>query len=58
MNACCCSLAGTAACAACRNRLVVDFFAYPEWPQVGRHTRRIIEEFDKDGNLIKRTTEN
>ena len=75
-TSCVCSLAGTAACMACPNRLNLDWTAplqnfrfeplepvpqptYPWWiampPRPAAH-KTVIEEFDRDGKLLKRTT--
>ena len=66
MTICCCSLAGTAACMHCPNN-PASTTAWPQyhpWVQTiepGPYPhpimiKRITEEFDKDGKLIKRIT--
>lgn len=71
MNICCCSLAGTPACANCPNNLANMAISGPHdytlpqsprpyyapqtltlWPA---HGKVVIEEYDKDGKLVKRT---
>lgn len=50
---CNCTLGGTKACFSCPNRLE-NFDIFEDYRSKKVKT---IEEFDKDGNLIKRTTE-
>jgi len=53
MTICCCSLAGTRACETCPNN--TDITRYGEWTYIPAY--KVIEKYDKDGNLIERITE-
>lgn len=53
MKVCHCTLGGTKACLSCPNYLE-NFDIFEDYRSKKVKT---IEEFDKDGNLIKRTTE-
>lgn len=59
---CCCSLAGTIACLTCSRRSYGNQPSLPIQPPPGTTweptpMKRVVEEFDKEGKLIKRTTE-
>jgi len=75
MKACCCSLAGTAACRSCNAGVPYDWTKVPGWHELNRDKqfapqpwqppfyipdqrpfrKVIIEEFDSEGKLTKRT---
>ena len=65
MPACCCSLAGTRACDTCQNGasqyrgffINIPIQENPMWEWTTATPKKIIEKFDKDGNLIERITE-
>lgn len=60
MSVCCCSLAGTGACNNCTNssEYMGYFYSLKIQPLVHKNLgKRVIEEFDKDGKVIKRITE-